>query len=451
MLDGASAPKAIFHQVIVVGGGWAGIAMALALERANIDYILLEKGDFAPQLGASVVVAGCAMRLLDQLNLMQSVIDIGSPLEVARYSYENGALLVEGEVPKLIRDQTGYPMMILSRQELLQVLYDGIQDKSKCLSHTRVASFHEDDEGVEVKCENGQVYKGSILVGADGIHSRVRDYMFENLEKTHLKESISKTRSGLSSQFSCVFGLGGSIEALGSGKVYIVCGNGRSVMLTMGKDSRIFLFFYESIPTAYHGSMPKYSQEDAKKSLEQMYHIPVHNGITMKDVVDKLTIYFKVPLEEHTYEHVYSTRVCLVGDSLHKMTPNDGFGGTMAMEGAVDLVNAIARHLPKTEEPNKTIPKELVEKIFKEYADRTLPRVKEVVKSSGISTRLQAGQNFAYRAARYAVLPYVPLGFIASMFVNLHKKGVVLDSLPRPQHKGTVKYTDEEKLSTGST
>jgi len=243
VVDGANAlqhGQTIFHQVIVVGGGWAGMALALSLEQANIDYILLEKGDFAPQVGASVVVSGCGMRILDQLNLMQPVLDIAGTLAYARYKYENGAIYLQGDIPKKIHEYTGYPMTVLSRKDLLQVLYDGIKDKSKCLAHTSVVSFHEDNEGVEVKCEDGTTYTGSILIGADGVHSKVRDFMFENLENTPLKETVMKTRSALSSQFSCVFGLGDPIEALGEGQIYNIGGNGRSMMVVTGKDAKIF-------------------------------------------------------------------------------------------------------------------------------------------------------------------------------------------------------------------
>lgn len=51
--------------------------------------------------------------------------------------------------------------------------------------------------GVTVTCEDGTVYKGDILVGADGIHSKVREFMFDKLEEEgELKNKVSKTRKG---------------------------------------------------------------------------------------------------------------------------------------------------------------------------------------------------------------------------------------------------------------
>jgi hypothetical protein len=44
--------------------------------------------------------------------------------------------------------RTGYHMLVLERQELLQVLYNGIKGKSKCLSHVKVISYEEDETGI---------------------------------------------------------------------------------------------------------------------------------------------------------------------------------------------------------------------------------------------------------------------------------------------------------------
>lgn len=85
--------QAIYHKVIIVGGSLAGITLALALEHTDIDFILLERGDFAPfvcfellitndvlnsfiKLGTSLVISGCGMRILDQLGVAAKIIGV---------------------------------------------------------------------------------------------------------------------------------------------------------------------------------------------------------------------------------------------------------------------------------------------------------------------------------------------------------------------------------------
>lgn len=77
-------------KAIIVGGSIAGLTLALAFEKANIDYILLEKGtDFAPELGASIGVFCNGMRVMDQLGLKDTIKERTEPMEeVFQYTSE---------------------------------------------------------------------------------------------------------------------------------------------------------------------------------------------------------------------------------------------------------------------------------------------------------------------------------------------------------------------------
>lgn len=50
-------------------------------------------------------------------------------------------------------------------------------DKSKALVNSRVSKIDHSGKGVVVHCENGEEYAGDIVVGADGVHSVVREEM----------------------------------------------------------------------------------------------------------------------------------------------------------------------------------------------------------------------------------------------------------------------------------
>lgn len=70
-------------------------------------------------------------------------------------------------------------MIFLERHFLLEQLYNSIADKSKIVSGTGVASYTEDDDGVSILTDQGEIIRGSILVGVDGIKSSVRTCMAE--------------------------------------------------------------------------------------------------------------------------------------------------------------------------------------------------------------------------------------------------------------------------------
>jgi len=67
---------------------------------------------------------------------------------------------------------------------VLQVLYENIKDKSKVLTEKRVNKVDLTKGGVEVTTSDGSTYRGDMLIGADGIHSTVRQEMWRLAEKT---------------------------------------------------------------------------------------------------------------------------------------------------------------------------------------------------------------------------------------------------------------------------
>lgn len=66
---------------------------------------------------------------------------------------------------------------------LIEVLFEKIQNKAKVLTSQRVQSVENGTSSVTVTTTTGQTYTGSIVVGADGIHSKVRQEMWKAAEK----------------------------------------------------------------------------------------------------------------------------------------------------------------------------------------------------------------------------------------------------------------------------
>jgi 2-polyprenyl-6-methoxyphenol hydroxylase-like FAD-dependent oxidoreductase len=61
---------------------------------------------------------------------------------------------------------------------LLQVLYKNVKHKDRVLTKKRVTRVELVEGGVQAYTQDGSVYEGDIVVGADGIHSAVRDKMW---------------------------------------------------------------------------------------------------------------------------------------------------------------------------------------------------------------------------------------------------------------------------------
>jgi 2-polyprenyl-6-methoxyphenol hydroxylase-like FAD-dependent oxidoreductase len=89
-------------------------------------------------------------------------------------------------------DSFGYSPVFVDRQMIIQVLYDKLPDKSKVLTNKGVTEVRQSTGGVEVVTADGETYHGDILVGADGIHSTVREEMWRDWQiRKHPDISLS--------------------------------------------------------------------------------------------------------------------------------------------------------------------------------------------------------------------------------------------------------------------
>lgn len=174
-------------RVLIAGGSVSGLVLANALERAGIDYLVLEKGEIAPNLGASISILCHTARVLEQLGIWQTILSKTLPLLDRLHFDENGDLFEDTAVLRLLAERTGRPIVFIARQVYLQTLLENIPQSSRCKiqDHKKVEAFHEDDEGVTVVTDKGERIRGSILIGADGVHSNVRDLMANYFAKSN--------------------------------------------------------------------------------------------------------------------------------------------------------------------------------------------------------------------------------------------------------------------------
>ena len=88
-------------RIIIAGGGIAGLTLANSLQRANIDYLLLEaREEVAPGAGASIAISANGGRILDQIGALDEVLAVSTPSDFAD-SYKDGKLFDSNDFLKL--------------------------------------------------------------------------------------------------------------------------------------------------------------------------------------------------------------------------------------------------------------------------------------------------------------------------------------------------------------
>ena len=72
-----------------------------------------------------------------------------------------------------------YPLSFLERKVFLEIIYKSLPDKSKVLVGKKVVSMDRIDDSYRVHTSDGSSYDGDLVVGADGVHSKVRSMMWD--------------------------------------------------------------------------------------------------------------------------------------------------------------------------------------------------------------------------------------------------------------------------------
>jgi len=161
-------------KALIVGGGLGGLHAALALRRAGVDCVVLEKAAELRQIqvGIGMVLWPNGMNALRGVGLMNAVARTGARVDRITFDSHGGARLNSWPVGTLAR-RLGSPATAIDRASLHRVLAREL-DAGVLRLGSRVTAVEDDGNGVRVQMEDGAEERGDVLVGADGARSAVR-------------------------------------------------------------------------------------------------------------------------------------------------------------------------------------------------------------------------------------------------------------------------------------
>ncbi|HSL55764.1 MAG TPA: FAD-dependent monooxygenase [Pyrinomonadaceae bacterium] len=350
-------------QIAIIGGGIGGLTAALALQQSGFQAEVFEQAPELLEVGAAIAMWSNAMRVLQHLQVSEKILEYAGVVNELCWMDQNGFLLNRVSI-----SDGKTPSIALHRSDLQRTLWQALPQSSIHLGHSIVEYSQKSDKMIGTFA-NGHVVEADFLIGADGIHSRVRKQLINDGEPVNRGYTIWR---GTSPVTPAVLPPATGIELYGRGKRFGIgpVGLGR---------------------TGWWAA----ANTDGTDKLHDLYvgwYAPVMELI---EATPPSSILKTVATDRDPNENWGTGRMTLLGDAIHPTTPNLGQGGCQAMEDALVLARCFEKYGPS-------------ESALRHYERLRHPRTSTLTKISryyGIAGQLE---NVWARALRRMSLSVAP-------------------------------------------
>ncbi len=333
-------------KVIIAGAGIGGLTLALMLHRRGISCALYEQASEVREVGVGINTLPHAIQELADLGLLPALDAAGIRTDELIYMNRTGQTV--WREPRGIAAGFEVPQFSIHRGRLQKLIHDAVVERlgpGAVRTGRKLAGFVQDEGGVtahfadSVDGSAGETVRAEVLVGADGIHSAVRDHYVKNQGLPHwngvlMWRGAADFPAFLSGRSMIIAGGMGAklvLYPIGSGKTehtrltnWVVNARVSDAPHPPGKESwsrrgRLD----EVLPYARRYDIPGFDLVSLIKSTDAFYEYPMCD---------------RDPLPRWTHG-----RVTLLGDAAHPMYPVGSNGASQAILDARSLADNLAR------------------------------------------------------------------------------------------------------------
>ncbi|MFF8770006.1 FAD-dependent oxidoreductase [Kitasatospora sp. NPDC015120] len=359
--------KQTVTDVIVVGAGPTGLLLAGDLAAAGLDVTVLEKRTAESGLTRAFAVHARSLELLDARGLADELITGGRP--VTSLNAFNRARIDLGSLP------TRFPFVLMTPQYRTErlLLDRAVKAGARILRGAEVTGLHQDAEGVTVRTvEDGAAatHRARYAVGADGVHSTVRDLLGLPFPGESVVDSMLLADVRLAREPDDGLAAGADDDGLA---LLVPFGDGWYRVLAWDRNERL-----------PDGAAPELDliAAVARRALGEDYGL--------HDVRWSSTFHS----DERQVPNYRSGRVLLAGDAAHCHSPAGGLGMNTGLQDAANLSWKLAA----------VVRGRATDALLDSYQAERHPVGRAALRISGAMIRVAVAQSAATRALRGALV-----------------------------------------------
>ena len=322
-------------RVVVAGAGIGGLTLGIALARAGVEVDLYEQADELREVGAAVALSANGTRELYRLGVGEALDAVSTqPTELIYRDGRSGARIAAHPGGDAYRERFGAPYWGVHRVDLQQTLAGAFTAAaSEEHLHLGQAVTAVDAEAGTLTLADGVMVAGDVVVGADGVHSTVRD-------------AVTGPGSGpVYSGTSAFRGLV-PVDALPSlpdpHAIQFWAGPDAHLLhYALGRDDDTVNFFAVLCgPATWEGGNRPAAENELLDAFAG-WHPAVREMLAAAPQSPRWPLLSQPPLTRWT-----RGRTVLIGDAVHAMLPHHGQGANQSIEDAVTLARLLLHRGP---------------------------------------------------------------------------------------------------------
>lgn len=337
--------------VLIVGGGLAGMTAASALAGAGIHVELIELEPQWNVLGVGISVQGPTLRALRGIGLLESCIQAGFGYSQVVDCDQNGKMFGIVDLPRLLGPD--YPACVgMMRPALSRVLCEAMERVGVAVRFgLTVESFIEGANDVEVVFSDQSHARYDLVIGADGAYSRIRELVFGPvMSPRYTGQAVWRAMTPRPKDVTARNAYYGPRHKAGINPV---------------SDAEMYVYLVQNVT-----GDPRIAPENWPAIMRELLSdFGGHIGEARESITDTARIVYR-PVETLLVAKPWHLgHVVLIGDAVHTAPPHLASGAAIAIEDAVVLAEMLQENGP-------------VGDILERFANRRFGRCRLVVENS---------------------------------------------------------------------